>query len=274
MAELLQATEMDRIADVIASGPYPGYPKNSDRLFLGNVGIHASGVGILEIPDGPWHITNHANRKDKPADIVDLEVPNENAPVIDPELTERWTQEKLLLDQFGRPIHPNWLQLLEDPRIGLPTGTGFFYRYGPNATIDPVVYRKSETPDETELLLIQRRIGHRWALPGGFLDRTDASAADGARREAGEETHLLDIGGTSEVILHKRPVGLRDTLNAWTENTVVLFHGNPDYLHDVQPEPGDDAEDAGWFTREQIDKLGVFDAHLQYIDTALARLQG
>jgi ADP-ribose pyrophosphatase len=212
------------------------------------------------------------NRQGKSDDVLDPEIPGPDQLKVDRDLSDHWRKAGLILDQYGRPIHPHWEQLLADERIGLPTGVGFFWRYGPNATVDPVVYRRAHENDEPELLLIKRLKGGQWALPGGFIDRQDTSTSSAARREAAEETHLVDIGGTDEVIMHKLPVGLRDTLFAWTENTVVLIHGDQDYLFETEPSPGDDAVDVGWFRRERIRQLNIFDAHAEYIDLAYSRI--
>ncbi len=267
----LPAAELDRIASVIQTGPYNGYPAPENRLKLGAVGLGLTGSALI-VPDGLWYVSNHVNRTGKTPSLLDPEVPSTGLDKVDPALSERWSSKGLLLDQYGRPVHPDWNALLADDRIGLPTGLGFFFRYGPNATVDSAVYRTNPGDNPTELLLIQRKIGELWALPGGFTDRSDSDAEAVARRETAEEAHLLEIGGVSEVILNKRPVGLRDTLHAWTENTVVLIHGEQDYLHDVQPVPGDDAIDANWFTREQALQLPIFDAHSQYIDLAFRHL--
>lgn len=262
MGERITRKELDSIADIIKQGPYEGYPEHRNRLFLGAAGLRLAKVGT-NIPDGLWHIANHVNRQGKTKGL-DPEVPDSGMSMVDPKLIARWRSAGLSIDQYGRPIHPDAEPLLADPRIGLPTGTGFFYKYGPNETVDPVTYR-GELP---EFLLIRREKGRRWALPGGFVDRKDKSAQKAARRELGEETGLTEVGGVDEVILNKRSVGLRDTIHAWTENTVVLIHGNQEYLYDTEPVAQDDAIDVGWFTREGMDSLEMFDAHAQYIEKA------
>ena len=271
MSETLSLTEMDRIAGVIQRGPYEGYPSLENRLRIGAAGLRLAGSRLI-VPNGPWHVSGHVNRRGKASSLPDPEVPNPKTPTIAPALAEQWQDANLLLDQYNRPIHPFWRQLLADERIGMPTGAGFFWRYGANATVDPVVYRRSRPSAEAELLLIKRRKGGQWALPGGFIDRGDLSTTTAARREAGEETGLTDIGGKEEVIMHKIPVGLRDTLNAWTENTVVLIHGDQDYLFDTKLVPGDDAIDADWFLPDHIADLDIFDAHNQYIDLGYRHL--
>jgi 8-oxo-dGTP pyrophosphatase MutT (NUDIX family) len=266
---MLSSADLDQIAGLVGQGPAPGYPALDRRLYLETPGLREDGP-VLVVPDGPWHVTGHPNRAGVPAADLDPEVPDSGA-AIEPALADRWRADGLTLDQHDRPVHPDWRRLLADPRIGLPTGVGFFYRYGPNATVDPFIYRRRGAAP-VEVLLIKRLRGGRWALPGGFADRTDRSAEDTARREAGEETGLDAIGGTAETLLYNRSVGTIATLHAWTENTVVLIHGDQDYLNDTEPVPGDDAVDARWCSPEQIADLDLFDVHAGHIDAALRRL--
>lgn len=278
--QVLDSVELDRIAAKVAEGQYEGYPAAADRLRIGAAGLVVGGA-VPVVPEGPWTVREHPNRAGHGVGELDPEVPGPGVECLDAELTARWVADGFMVDQCGRPLHPHWLQLLGDPRIGAPTGLGFFFRYGPNATVDPVIYRYRRgagavgagDSGPVELLLIKRRRGGRWALPGGFRDRGDLNAEATARREAGEETGLTDLGGTGEVVAHSRPVGLITTLHAWTENTVVLIHADQDYLHDVPPVAGDDAVDAVWFDAAGIAELELFDVHAKYINAMLERLE-
>jgi len=269
--------ELDRAALIIARGPYEGYPSPQQRLFSSTPGFEVHGDTVI-VPDGPWHVHNHSNRHGVSPGDMDPEVPGDQ-PAVDPDLARRWRADALTLDQYGRPLHPDWRDLLGDRRIGLPTGAGFFYRYGPNATVDPVIYRRRDTRDATdsgatEFLLIKRLKGGLWALPGGFRDRTDESATATAVREAFEETGLDVSGAAAEILLNIRPVSARNTLNAWTENTVVLIHGDQDYLRETVPVAGDDAVDVGWFDRPSAAALDLLPGHGDYIDAAIKRMAG
>lgn len=267
---MLTTEELDQIAKLVGQGTFEGYPAPEQRLYLDSPGLRTDGPALV-VPDGPWHVTDHPNRRGVAETDLDAEVPGDGHPLIPAELSRRWTEDGFALDQYGRPIHPDWRQLLADPRIGLPTGVGFFFRYGPNATVDPVVYRRrGERP--LEILVIKRRRGGRWALPGGFADRVDRTPEDTARREAGEETGLERIGGRAEVIVNHRSTGQLVTLNAWMENTVVLIHGDQEYLADAEPVAGDDAIDVKWSTRADMAQLDMFDVHVRHIDRALQLL--
>lgn len=263
MSEFMNAAELDHVAQVVSHGPYEGYPRHEHRLFIGSIVVRGN---TLIVPEGPWHVRDHVNRHGKPPALLDPEVPSVEQPSMSAELAARWLHEGLMLDQYGRPIHPDWRALLSDRRIGLPTGLGFFWRYGSNKTVDGAIYR-----DDGRMLLIKRQKGGQWALPGGFMDRADDSAAAAARREVEEETGLDQSKlGAGKSLLKKRGAGLRTTLHAWTENEVVVFNSDQEYLHDAAPEARDDALDVGWFTHDETARLNIFDAHQSYIDETFA----
>jgi 8-oxo-dGTP pyrophosphatase MutT (NUDIX family) len=53
-------------------------------------------------------------------------------------------------------------------------------------------------PDEAKVLFMYHHRLHRWLLPGGHVEESDASLAAAAAREAGEET-LVQIDGSSRL---------------------------------------------------------------------------
>lgn len=268
---MLSAADLDQIASLVGQGTFEGYPPPDRRLYIDTPGLRSDGPHLF-VPDGPWLVADHPNRHGIAAADLDAEVPDGNGGTMPGALSERWARDGLLLDQHGRPVHPDWRQLLADPRIGMPTGVGYFYRYGPNATVDPVIHRRRGT-QPPEILLIKRRRGGRWALPGGFADRADDTPEDTARREAAEETGLDRIGGRAQTIAHHRSTGQLVTLNAWMENTVVLIHGDQDYLADTEPVAGDDAIDVAWCTRADMARRDMFDVHIRHIDAALRLIE-
>ncbi len=267
MPKELTKADLDHVAHKISYSPQPGYPPLENRMRIHHVRQRGK---RLFVPNGPWQVQPHANRAGKAAHLLDIEVPNNLVRLVDSARAKRWTAEGLLLDQYNRPIHPNWQQLLADPRIGLPTGIGFFYRYGPNRTVDPVIYRNTHGP--LELLLIRRKDNGQWALPGGFEDPTDYDSIFAALRETEEETSLkVPITGV-EQIHESLPIGRRATIHAWTNNKAFLMHCDQEYLYDVAPEARDDAIDVGWFTPQAMEQLQMFDDHPLYIQLAVSRI--
>ena len=280
--------DLDRFAAAIARGPYVHpdqprfqdpvldatpvsnqYPKFEDRLFADTYGLRVTADKVI-VPYGPWAVENHPNRPTTNPSL-DPEVPSDQYRHMPEQITQRLLDSgHTLFDQFDRPVHPNYRQLLIDQRIGLPTGIGFFWKYGENNTVDAVSCRQNAAGDP-EILLIQRRIGRDWALPGGFVDPGE-SIMQAARRELNEETSLDIPAHRGSVIHQSRPIGPRTTLNAWTRNTVVLLEPGQDYAHDVHPVAKGDAIDARWFTPEQMEQLPFFEDHRYYITIALGNI--
>lgn len=262
----LSSSHLDDIARRLAAMQLPGYPPCHERLFMHMPGLRLE-ERILIVPEGPWHITNHPNRQGVDPALLDPEA----AEQVSAERRAAWQTKGLAIDHLGRPIHPYWRQLLRDSRIGLPTGIGMFYRYGPNPIVDSVVYRwKGKTP---EFLLIRQKTSGKWGLPGGFIDAADTSVEAAARRELREESGLDGLEGQGEILWHGLPLRSRDTLNAWTEITVFLFH--PDQYDSSGSElvAGDDADRARWVSQSTAASLDLLDTHMAYLALALPRLR-
>ncbi len=255
----LDPPELDRFAATLTAAP--GYP--GTRLFLSQPGLRLDG-DTLWVPPGPWHITDHPNRRGAPAALSDPEPSGAASEQVDAALTARWRAAGLLVDQHGRPVHPDWQRLLGHPGIGLPTGLGFFWRWGPNATVDALVTRR--TPRGTEVLLVRRRDAGKWALPGGFVDRADAGVREAALRELAEETGLRIANGSTEILLARRSPNAIMTLHAWTENTVVRVHGDPEQLARAPLTPAaDEVSELAWTDLATARGLDLFDRHAAYL---------
>lgn len=125
-------------------------------------------------------------------------------------------------------------------------------------TVDSVIFK--EVKNGYELLLILRKnepFKNQWSLPGGFLEM-DESLETGALRELKEETglkmeNLQQIGAFGA--LGRDPRG---------RTISVAFAGKINNSGEVQG--GDDAEDAKWFSLEDLPAL-AFD-HAEIIKSA------
>jgi 8-oxo-dGTP diphosphatase len=121
------------------------------------------------------------------------------------------------------------------------------------------------------VLLIRRgqppRLG-QWSLPGG-AQQLGETVAEAAQRELLEETglHALRLELLTTVDLIERDEAGRIRYHY----TLVDFTGNaaPGTAH-----PGDDAAAVGWFTAEQIERLGLWSETRRIIALSAARRGG
>ncbi len=135
----------------------------------------------------------------------------------------------------------------------------------PAVTTDAVIFGLEGAT--LSVLLIERGgepFKGAWALPGGFLEDSDASAEEAARRELYEETHLE---GLSLEQLHTFAQAGRDPRERVISiaYTAVVAKGR------YQPRGGDDARRAQWFAIDALPPL-AFD-HAAIIDMAIERLR-
>ncbi len=256
----LERDELDRIAASVAAAADPHYPAPAHRLRAQHVTRRADGT--LHVPDGPWHVADHPNRRGAPTEDAHAVARSAAA----------WSAAGGTVDQDGRPLHPHWPQLLADPRIGLPTGHGVFWRSGPNPTVDAVLLRPGA--DGPEVLLIRRRDTGRHALPGGYQDPSDPDAHAAALRELAEETGLRPDAPHTRTIGTLIPTGSHATLHAWSVNTLVLIQASPDYLRAAVPTGGDDAADAAWYPLGALGALTLASRHDGYIERGVAAWRG
>jgi len=160
-------------------------------------------------------------------------------------------------DTLGRPLHP-WRDQLPE----LEEGRGFYWRWGPNYTVDPIVITTEDIP---RILLVRRGDNGKWALPGGFIDPGEAPTKSGLR-EVQEETGLTLTDDEPQLCYEGPVLDQRSRLHAWSDTTAILWH-NP------TAEPvygGDDAEDARWFTFAELRTLDeLHGSHATLIDMAI-----
>lgn len=165
------------------------------------------------------------------------------------------------VDELGRPLHPAYSELIQDPNMAEKTGKGGFWNWGPNYTADPIVITGDQQP---HILLIQRKDTGDWALPGGFVDPEDDTPLETARRELEEEAGLTLTAEATPVysgVVSDR----RATLNAWPETSAYLFTVETA----VPVAANDDAQDARWVSVVELDQLSLYGSHKFLIDEAL-----
>lgn len=196
-----------------------------------------SNESLPTIPEGPWDASNNT------------------LPCT--EQVRHFTDLGLKIDSLGRPLHPN---LAEKLKHGVLANKGFFWEWGPNYTVDPVVLAENKT----KILLVLRSDNHKWAFPGGFMNPNETVAVAAAREAKEETTISLDIDEAK--IIFKGILGdHRSTAHSWTETTAVRWLLGTS----VFVEGKDDALAAAWFNVKQLPK-NMFEPHLPIIDVAVS----
>lgn len=216
--------------------PYPGYPNKRFTTELQE--------DTFTIPDGPWSTGEFS-------------------------LPTKVEQNVLLagghqLDALGRPLHPWFKDMVTNPLIGVVSGRGFYWQWGPNHAADPVVITEEERP---RLLLIKRKDTGSLAFSGGFVDQKDTSPTDTALRELAEETGLILPEPRGEIIYQGVVADRRTTAHSWSETTAVLFR-----IPSAVPVQGqDDALEADWYYLDEISNY-LFGSHSTILAMALKKL--
>lgn len=135
------------------------------------------------------------------------------------------------------------------------TDCGWVYYRNPVPVIECLVQNS-----KGELLLIQRNISPCkgcWALPGGFLE-TDETLQEGGVRELREETGLVSGAG--------RLVGAH--MQDSQKYGMILVMGMEFIIENEDLVPGDDAQDAKFFSRKNLPPV-PFNSHRKLIEEFL-----
>lgn len=239
--ERFRRESLNLLKQCLVSLHYPGYP--TTRFCDPN--------GNLDIPSGPWHIGDFSD-----------------TPTYEEQID--FKKQGKLTDSIGRPLHPWINDMLTNPEIGVVSGKGFYWNWGPNYTADPIIVRHDL--GEPYVLLIQRADTGHWALPGGFKNE-DESDMSAAMREAKEETGIdIQSLNCEPIPIYKGPLAdLRATAHAWPETVAIRFDISNEAARNFTAEqwPGsDDAVRARWTPVRQINNH-LFGSHRLLISKAL-----
>jgi|GEM_PF-6826385 len=255
--------------ELIGKQPVKGYPPRENRLqykpevwrqLLNDARKHDNRI---DIPDGGPHFadTYGAATRMRRSSEMDVIVTREQ-PLPEKRVAE-WRKLGLLVDTTGRPLHPRAEQVLTHPKIGMYTGPGKYYRYGPQR-IGNLILQRIEQRQYNELITYAivgvRRNGEiEYSVPGGHCE-LGKNTQDTAFREAKEEAGIVraSLGKLQlqEVISWPKG-GKADTLHAWGEEwfTFARSTDNP-ALEGVELQPDSkEAVTAEWRTFEEIRKL-------------------
>jgi 8-oxo-dGTP pyrophosphatase MutT (NUDIX family) len=170
----------------------------------------------------------------------------------------------------GRPVNP-----CEHTGV---RGRNRMRRWGENLAADAMVTVTDEA-DRRWLLMVERRDGNGWALPGGHVDPGE-SPAYAAVRELAEETGVHLPGRTWRTEPARYVPDPRASDEAWMVTVLSrLDLGRKYYRRFPRPVAADDAARAMWMWADSygelcdaVDSFGgvVFPAHVAMLRDALA----
>lgn len=232
----IEAQKLDAIRAALAIGKFASYPDNQDRLVCDT--FQHDQQGRIIIPEGPWETDREA---------------------ISAERYKALQDRGISFDSEGRPLHPLFREMVQDPSIGVVTGKGFFWEFGPNETADAVIIRR-DLGDEPWVLLIQRSDTKQLAFIGGFLE--GKTALETAIAEPKEEAFIALEGiAHTAVLAHRSAVAdIRTTAHAWTETNVYVLELPDEMAATHRPgeliyDGGDDAIKALWVPFSHAEEL-------------------
>jgi len=213
--------------------PAKDYPSIDHRLKIPAVAWETMlQNGRIIIPEGLHSINDHPHRNQPDKAHLMHPIATEDNPMGE-EWAAYWHQLGLLTDTADRPLHPRAAQLLTHPDVGMFTGPGYHYRYGPQRMGNLALRRLRDTVIEYAMVAVNRDGGEKWSVPGGYLQEEDNESVDQtAFREGWEEANIIPHFLGRYVIRRvlSPPRGFkRDTLHGWGEEwfTFPISYDNP-----------------------------------------------
>lgn len=235
---------------------YEGYP--STRLV-----VSEKVPSDVFLPEGPWHVGDVSDRP---------------TPVLLPttEQIEVFRQQGLEVDMLGRPLHPLIKRMLANKALGVVTGNGALWNYGPNQAADilPVAGKRSPY-----VALIERKDGGGIATAGGFANSGELSQTT-ALREGGEELGKIiqlamrlaisrDSHSIQQVYSDIVTGDRRSTAHSWIHTEAFVAR----IPFRVPLTAGDDAVAARWYRLDRLPE-GISPAHVPILQAAQEHILG
>ncbi len=210
------------------------------------------------IPEGPHSINNHPHRNQPEKAHLMHPIATEDSPMGE-EWATYWHSLGLLTDTADRPLHPRATQLLTHPDIGMFTGPGYHYRYGPQRMGNLALRRIRDTSVEYAMVAVNRDGREKWSVPGGYFQEDDRTIDVTAFREGWEEANIIPhfLGNYAVREVLSPPRGFkRDTLHAWGEEwfSFPISYDNP-AMEGVELSTKNDTKEAhrvAWVSRDVI----------------------
>lgn len=119
-------------------------------------------------------------------------------------------------------------------------------------TVDIAVFRNNRS----EMLLGKKHNAEKWRLPGGFVDPTDQSFEEAAKRELTEETGIIDVSA-----LQYETSSLIDDWRYRNEIDKIITTLYSCEIEAGDPKGNDDLKEVAWFKLEEIALTNITAEH-------------
>jgi ADP-ribose pyrophosphatase YjhB (NUDIX family) len=255
----------------------PGYPPASERLVFSQSKWQQMVLDTcIELPEGPWHLDLSNRYSAKAKGKTDRIVTPDNPATA--EQLARWKSIKGPRTNLGLILHPlaelAFTTVLQDgSNIGMFTGPGRLWRYGPDLTSNLAVRRVYKGQVEYLTVATTARANKLvWSLPGGHAE-PGQNAYDAAYDEGEQETGLPKelVAGLSGLMVETVPSMFGpNTAVAWLDERYLMLNGegDSDLLRFVpKPIDTDEVVNSRWMPLDEMRAIKNFmGSHLKEVN--------